>query len=561
MHHISNSDSEDEILYDYIETDNAVISPMNYDDLLLTSPLLRAIRANDVETAASYIKSGRYLRGIDNRARTPLLEAVTQQKYVLSLLYALELLLIFSKYVDVDKDATDFGGTSPLHLAAERASNAIVMRLLEEGCNVNSTDNFKQTPLHVAVKRPSIFVAHELVKRGADINRRDFNDFTPLHEAVECNNLESVCMLLYYGADVNICCTSNLNPFMRAVNDISRLEVATTLFEYYTDFSTKASDGYTALLLAANSLSPLAIDIVKAGVDVDCIPRDKKTLLFFSLYYSDASLFKEVWYRMNFEYFLHYCETFLLKFIDECRFSTEEWVHCMYIILDSSIILNLIDKCLKGTKRWDDRFFQYLIMSFYRRQVPLNDRVAIILSFLSYGIKITLEEIDMAISIYGFQEEVDVFINCASISKQRGQDDLYFPFSFFILGLELDCIIYIVKLFKKHLRYLQSSIVNKDIRKRLILRALGFFSFPYRMKQQIIHSIDSSPELKEAVTERLKVIPEMPTLVELTRNEIRNIIRENEETIELCRFYKAVNKLPVPNVLKNILLFKDCLYP
>lgn len=60
--------------------------------------------------------------------------------------------------------------------------------------------------------------------------------------------------------------------------------------------------------------------------------------------------------------------------------------------------------------------------------------------------------------------------------------------------------------------------------------------------------------------EKLKVIPDIPSLVELSRNQVRKYIKQANKIERPYHFHNAVNKLNIPQLIKNIVLFKEPLY-
>ena len=74
---------------------------------------------------------------------------------------------------DVNADLDINGGWSPLQLAAARRNVGIVKMLLENGADVDATDNGNRyTPLHWAIEDGSPDIAEALLLAGADPNYR-----------------------------------------------------------------------------------------------------------------------------------------------------------------------------------------------------------------------------------------------------------------------------------------------------------------------------------------------------------------------------------------------------
>lgn len=80
----------------------------------------------------------------------------------------------------------------------------IIKLLIENGADVNQTNEHKSTPLHYAVelKNKGTEIIKLLIDKGADVNAKDSAGNTPLHCAVS-NSLENTKILIDNGADVN----------------------------------------------------------------------------------------------------------------------------------------------------------------------------------------------------------------------------------------------------------------------------------------------------------------------------------------------------------------------
>ena len=103
-------------------------------------------------------------------------------------------------------DARDRKGRTPLHSAARAGENKILQRLLAAGADVNARDRKGSTPLHSAACMGQKRVVEPLLDAGADVDARDRQGWTPLQKAASARprvHVAFVRVLLGRGADVN----------------------------------------------------------------------------------------------------------------------------------------------------------------------------------------------------------------------------------------------------------------------------------------------------------------------------------------------------------------------
>ena len=89
---------------------------------------------------------------------------------------------------DVDVNAKNQKGETPLHIAAVFCHEEMVELLIANGADVHAGDEIGWTPLHHAAysftsgRRPAI-IAERLMASGADVNAKDIDGMTPLDVA------------------------------------------------------------------------------------------------------------------------------------------------------------------------------------------------------------------------------------------------------------------------------------------------------------------------------------------------------------------------------------------
>lgn len=154
--------------------------------------------------------------------------------------------LAFLLKQDLDINAQNAQGETPLHTAASRNYIISVRQLCEAGANINARNNEGQTPLHIAVvqsrheavvqlceagadqairdndgntafhrslrSRDWNLTSQYLLDNGADINARNNNGQTPLHNAASSNAYEAVVKLCEAGANPTIADNNRNTP-------------------------------------------------------------------------------------------------------------------------------------------------------------------------------------------------------------------------------------------------------------------------------------------------------------------------------------------------------------
>ena len=145
-------------------------------------------------------------------------------------------------------------GANALHVCAWFGLTDMILRLLDEGLDVNATDpNYKQTPLMYACRRGHSATVAKLLERGADINQYSQRDSVALFEAVDNGAVNVVELLLSHEElDVNAIHPRRYNrtALMLAAQN-GKLEIVNALSNRQgTKLDQKDLEGNTALSLA-----------------------------------------------------------------------------------------------------------------------------------------------------------------------------------------------------------------------------------------------------------------------------------------------------------------------
>lgn len=435
--------------------------------------------------------------------------------------------------------------------------------LLKAGSSVHRKNNYQQTCLHVALQFSSNEVLKELISHGADVNALDNEHRSPLHYAIENDNLEAICMLLYYEADVEIEESEKMNPLIFALYR-NRLDIAKELIYYYADFSSTDMDGCNALQLAMWHKSDLAFDLIDAGADCNSNTFNGHSAILSSLNYPNADLFKKIWPKVNLHSLLASEMPFLCSVLEIMNFSTEEWFHCFYLILESPFMTDLVEHCQKYFEQ-DNRcnLFSLIITALYHNKIELEDRLTVFNVLLSLGCTPNTFDLNILTILYGFQKECELFIYASDFqSKQMNVNDSFilYPQAYFIFSVKPDLNYNtVINLILKQLRGIHFPFDYSLILDNM-LSFVRFFSMPLHMKQRLLnYSLTDVPKF-QLLKKKLEKLPEFPTLLELSRNKTRTFIKENYKCTKSYHFHDVVKSLRLPRHLEQIVRFKTPIY-
>jgi ankyrin repeat protein len=177
---------------------------------------------------------------------------------------------------NVDADALDNDGSTPLHLAASEAEVLSGARLLlMHGANINLRNKKGQTPLHLASQRGHIDCMELLLNCGAIVDLPDNDGFTPLHLAISKVERRAAELLLKSRANINLRNDKGQTAFHQASErgDLLFMEVALT---YGADVNARDNDDLTPLDLVISKLDESAQLLIKHGAIINLNPQNER---------------------------------------------------------------------------------------------------------------------------------------------------------------------------------------------------------------------------------------------------------------------------------------------
>ena len=159
------------------------------------TPLIKAVKANEVQTARTLIKQGTNVNARAGDGSTALLWAANNGSLELA-----RALVAAKALVDAPNDF----GVTPLLQASRVGDAAMVEFLLRSGASPSKAHPEGETPLMAAAKAGSVPAVRLLLARGADVNAAEkFQNTTALMYAAAENHLDVVDLLLEANADTN----------------------------------------------------------------------------------------------------------------------------------------------------------------------------------------------------------------------------------------------------------------------------------------------------------------------------------------------------------------------
>ncbi|XHG03558.1 hypothetical protein AWENTII_006860 [Aspergillus wentii] len=99
------------------------------------------------------------------------------------------------------KDSVNYGGGTPLSIAAQKGHLAMTELLLDYGSRVDEPDDDRMPPLHHAIANGHYEIVELLLKYDADVQQDDYYGRNALHHACEQESSRFTRLLLGNGAD------------------------------------------------------------------------------------------------------------------------------------------------------------------------------------------------------------------------------------------------------------------------------------------------------------------------------------------------------------------------
>eukprot|EP01060_Flectonema_neradi_P020855 TRINITY_DN28354_c0_g1_i1.p1 TRINITY_DN28354_c0_g1~~TRINITY_DN28354_c0_g1_i1.p1 ORF type:complete len:354 (+),score=94.00 TRINITY_DN28354_c0_g1_i1:91-1062(+) len=171
---------------------------VNYRDSYGITPLMAAVVQGNVDAVDLLLEKGAAINATDSYQMGPIQHALE---------------LDDQKAIQILTSLLQHGanpnfkcrGTSPMHMAAAKASSAILQFLLQNGGNPEAKDHMGETALHKAIRfQRGSRITKILVDNGGGLNAVNSRSETPLHLAMMFSTDSDIEFMLQAGADPTI---------------------------------------------------------------------------------------------------------------------------------------------------------------------------------------------------------------------------------------------------------------------------------------------------------------------------------------------------------------------
>jgi ankyrin repeat protein len=163
-----------------------------------------------------------------------------------------------------DVNATDNDGETPIYSAIKRDRPELTQLLIEKGAKVNIKDSRQFSPLTIAAAAGSDKIIELLVNAGADLKTETYG-LTSLMFAISAKKLDTVRLLVKLGAPVNqVSSMSGQTALFSAIYSANS-EMVQALIDLKANVNFKTKDGETPIKAAQKGDQDDLIAILKAA--------------------------------------------------------------------------------------------------------------------------------------------------------------------------------------------------------------------------------------------------------------------------------------------------------
>lgn len=388
--------------------------------------------------------------------------------------------------------------------------------------------------LFISLDRTTTYVFEKLIHNGGNIDVKTGCGMTLLHQAIEIGNLESVCMLLFYNVSVNERDSRGRSPFERAIVT-QNSAIVRHLIDYVDDLNCDSYEGFTALHLALRHCPQTAIEIIEKGGDVNVPWCDTHCIVLCLKWHQISVVFEAIWPRIDFEVFstLPDATKFFETFVTFCKFPTDEFLRCLYMVLGSPHVEEFFDR----TEFTDRR--RSVLVTILERDLSEEDRIEIIAVLLSYGVEIFFNDICSLYEMYGFDDGIEMMLSCGCCINRNSIDNAYLnPIA--------------SKICYNNFNIYTKETIDMTFNSEHYLTSYGRFYKVIYSNAFMLFLMKEEPGVYN--TDKVK------SLVQLSRDVVRHAIYTSQSTDHSFKAYQVFSQLPIPLEIRDVLFLKRAIY-
>ncbi|UYV77794.1 hypothetical protein LAZ67_15002307 [Cordylochernes scorpioides] len=169
----------------------------------------------------------------------------------------------------MDQQVTNSENMKPrFQQASQKGQKNVVISLIRQGIDVNSTFWIGVTALHECSKFGHVDTARILIEAGAEVNRRNLMSLTPLDLAILGEHVEMVKLLLESGAQVNRTDRRGSTPLYLSCCTAQNEEIAKILIKAGADINAR-TDLYSRTCLHHSGKINIADILLRNGASIN----------------------------------------------------------------------------------------------------------------------------------------------------------------------------------------------------------------------------------------------------------------------------------------------------
>ncbi|KAJ3644478.1 hypothetical protein Zmor_022204 [Zophobas morio] len=490
--------------------------------------ITRAINAEDFEQVKTLLRPDVPVQELKDASNDTLIHIAVRIQNLEILEYILDLKII-------DINSYDYMDQTPLVTAVLQNCVKVTKMLIVKGADVNLGDPKENSPLHYAVYHALEDECLLLLKNGANVNAQNYYGCTPLHAICGVHSeIEIAAMLMYYGADVTV----------RSWNDKSRRHtpfdlclvygrsiLQRFLSDYVFDGVAEVSVSLGGIMGAMQHNPGMFFDIIDKISDVVVDVQDLMDFMNKILLFNPKCL------RVFINRFKNVLESIAL--LDDERLFTSicaingqvnarRAIDNFYTILEEPALPYFVEHLTSD-----------FLSCLFHMKVPQKEVEGLFFHLLSCGCPLTNTVLDTVYHYYGDGEFFRTLL-FMDIEKSTDCHQRLPPFPAIIYDVDIPNVNNFIYL----LRFKDCENAQK---------VEHFFAGVH-----IKNAYFTSGE--QQLIEIAQRISNVPSLLELARNDTRNHIIRHYGITNSRQFYDVIRLLPILEEYKGIITFKKRLY-